>query len=84
MVFYFMLDNPGGCDLFNNGILDVLKDMLSWLESRHRSILCKYILFARWNKVGKISYLAGLYDKNVRNSTGIKADIQDWDCIVIY
>jgi hypothetical protein len=82
LVFSFMLDSPGGSTIFNEEALDVLKALQLWPEKRHRRISCNVTLFARWNKIGSMSYLAGIYEKNFRDSIQIKSD-EDWNCLVI-
>ncbi|KNG44750.1 hypothetical protein DDE82_008968 [Stemphylium lycopersici] len=72
LVFSFMLDSPGGCALFNEDTLVVLEKLRAWPERSHRSILCEGALFAHWDGVGQMSYLAGLYDRDIPGSTQIK------------
>jgi hypothetical protein len=82
-IIYFVLNSPGGCILFNSKALVILAKLRSWSEERHRSVVCNGALFARWDVFEQTSYVAGLYDKNVKGSTQIKAEDASWDHVVV-
>jgi hypothetical protein len=46
--------------------------------------MCNDALFARWDKVEHMSYLAGLYDNDVEEATQVQPYEQDWDYMVIH
>jgi hypothetical protein len=81
-IFSFMLESPGGDVLFYHWAIDVLRKLHRWPEKSRHSIPCKGALFSRWTVVHEHSYLAGLYDERVEDSTEVRAG-NDWDYVVL-